>query len=246
MNRFKDFSKSLRAADNYVYALCEIQGNKRVPFYIGRGINTRCLDHLKNKDEPKKDEKSQKIQRLLREKRLGIDILRHGMKSVNTTKAVESTCIDLLGVGELLNKVRGSGSDMGRLPIEELHNLMSGEVVEVAEEHKGLAFLLNDSFKSGMSEYALYEATRGVWWSVPREKDLKYAYATHGGLVKEVYEINSWVPAGTQNYYTRELDGDDFKNRWEFVGRKANKEIRDLYVGKVIDKSVVMERHLSK
>ena len=36
--------------------------------------------------------------------------------------------------------------------------------------------------------------------------DSKYAYATFKRVVKEVYEIHSWVPAGTQEYFTRELD----------------------------------------
>ena len=46
-----------KALKNYVYALCELleNGNKK-PFYIGRGIGSRCLQHLANKDD-----KSEKI-----------------------------------------------------------------------------------------------------------------------------------------------------------------------------------------
>lgn len=64
-----------------------------------------------------------------------------------------------------------------------------------------------------------------------------YAYATFHGVVKEVYEIHCWVPAGTQEYFTRRLNPEHLERaRWEFVRRKAPKEIRDLYVGKIIDK----------
>ena len=67
--------------------------------------------------------------------------------------------------------------------------------------------------------------------------DAKYAYATFKGVVKEVYEIHTWVPAGTQEYFTRTLDPDRIKKaRWEFVGRKAPKELRELYNGKIIER----------
>jgi len=54
--------------------------------------------------------------------------------------------------------------------------------------------------------------------------DAKYAYATFKGVVKEVYEIHSWVPAGTQEYFTRNLDPERLvKARWEFVGKKSTR-----------------------
>ena len=68
-------------------------------------------------------------------------------------------------------------------------------------------------------------------------KDAKYAYATFKGVVKDVYEIHSWVPAGTQEYFTRKLDPERLKKaEWEFVGRKASEEVRELYMGKILDK----------
>ncbi|MCV5245813.1 hypothetical protein OFC58_34980, partial [Escherichia coli] len=85
-----------------------------------------------------------------------------------------------------------------------------------APEHAGLAFLLNSTYKSGMSALALYEATRGVWAKVPRDENLKYAYATYGGLIMEVYQIECWVKAGSQQDFTRDIAlGPDTK-RYEF------------------------------
>ena len=67
--------------------------------------------------------------------------------------------------------------------------------------------------------------------------EAKYAYATFNGVVKEVYEIHSWVPAGTQEYFTRSLDLERLKTaKWEFVGRKAPNELRELYIGKIIER----------
>ena len=52
----------------YTYALCEITAeNKRIPFYIGKGKNDRCLKHL---EESKITSKTKKIIELFAEKNL--------------------------------------------------------------------------------------------------------------------------------------------------------------------------------
>jgi uncharacterized protein len=82
----------------------------------------------------------------------------------------------------------------------------------------------------------LYEFTRGTWARVPRDPSLKYAYATYNCIVKEVYEIRCWLPAGTQqNFFSERKLGDlRLKNRYEFVGVIAPNEIRSRYKGKLI------------
>ncbi len=94
---------------------------------------------------------------------------------------------------------------MGRITLDELNHLLLKQETEIAPEHAGLAFLLNSTYKSGMSALALYEATRGIWAKVPKDENLQFAYATYGGLVMEVYEIQCWLKAGSQQYFTREL-----------------------------------------
>ncbi|SCM52194.1 hypothetical protein BN1044_01665, partial [Hafnia alvei] len=71
---------------------------------------------------------------------------------------------------------------------------------------------------------------------IPKDESLKYAYATYGGLIMEVYEIQCWLKAGSLQYFTRDLTINSDTNRSEFVGRIAAKEIRDKYVGKLIKK----------
>ncbi|EAA2081411.1 hypothetical protein DM333_23015 [Salmonella enterica subsp. enterica] len=233
MKDFSKYSKALGMAKFYIYAFYDTEDAAKKPFYIGKGKSERCLDHIKyNDDSPK----SERINHLLKTGNLGIDILRHGMDEA-TAKLVEATCIDLLGVGELTNKVRGSSSLMGRITLDELNHLLLKQETEIAPEHAGLAFLLNSTYKSGMSALALYEATRGVWAKVPKDENLQFAYATYGGLVMEVYEIQCWLKAGSQQYFTRELVIPPETNRSEFVGRIASPEIRELYVGKLIKKS---------
>ncbi len=233
MTSFSKFKSTLNKIDGYIYALCEIDEHKRTPFYIGKGKRERCLQHLKEEGE---SDKTNKIKDLLKNNTLGIDILRHGIKDDATLKLIEATCIDLIGVGELTNKVRGNGIEMGRMSLEEIDCIISQKIMKVKMEHRGLAFILNNTYKSGMSALSLMEVTRGVWSKPPKDDlSLKFAYATYNGIVKEVYEIHGWVKAGTQQYFKRTFDV-DISKRWEFIGRIAKEEIRDLYLGKLIEK----------
>lgn len=59
------------------------------------------------------------------------------------------------------------------------------------------------AFRPGMSDLALYEATRGVWKIGPRRNDVRYAFAIYEGVVQEVYEIERWQLAWTTPYTTR-------------------------------------------
>ena len=148
MKSIQKYKPVLNEIGYYVYALCELNGEQRSPFYIGKGKGERCLQHLSPSEE---DEKGSKVLKLISENRLGIDILRHGIKTDKEAKLVEATCIDLLGVGNLSNKVRGSGVEMGRVSIEEIYSLRSGKTVNIKQQHAGVAFLLNSTYKSGMS-----------------------------------------------------------------------------------------------
>ena len=78
----------------------------------------------------------------------------------------------------------------------------------------------------------LYEATRGVWRIGARRDSAELAMAVFEGVVKEVYEIETWHRAGTTLYETREVDRSE---RWEFTGRVARKGgVRERYVGRKV------------
>ena len=232
-------TKFFRDLKSYVYVYCEIdEDNRRLPIYIGKGKSERCFAHLEDLDEISTS-KNKKIKHLVDENRLGIDILAFGLDN-QTALSIESACIDLMGINNLTNMVRGQGKNIKRLPINELSNLLMEKIVRVAPEHKGVSILINKHYKPTFSDLETFEITRGIWTKqmVTISKSCNFAYATFKGVVKDVYEIHSWVPAGTQEYFSRVLDPERLKNaRWEFVGRKAPEEIRKLYVGKIIEKS---------
>ena len=101
-------TKFLRDLKFYVYVYCEIdEENRRIPIYVGKGKSDRFFAHLKGIKDPL-NSKSQKINDLIRENRLGIDILAYNL-SAQTALDIESACIDLMGIDNLENLVRGKG-----------------------------------------------------------------------------------------------------------------------------------------
>lgn len=100
--------------------------------------------------------------------------------------------------------------------------------------HAALLIRVPRAFHAGMSDVALYEATRGVWKIGPRRDLVQYALAVFEGVVKEAYEISHWQPALSTRYETRKLDPALARGRHEFVGKRAPYAIRQLYVGKSV------------
>lgn len=88
-------------------------------------------------------------------------------------------------------------------------------------------------FRYGMSEYELYEATRIAWKVGPKREKAKYAFSIYKSVVREVYEIQSWLP-GNSTLRCFRVTVEDHDERWEFVGKIAPDSIRKRYVGKSI------------
>ena len=48
-----------------------------------------------------------------------------------------------------------------------------------------------------MTKLELYEVTRGCWKvDVKRAEKADYAFCIYKGIIKEVYKIKEWLPAG--------------------------------------------------
>ena len=166
--------------------------------------------------------------------KLGIDILAYKLDE-KTSFTIESVCIDLLNIKNLTNMVRGHGDNTKRLPINELASIFEEEEIDVLPEHKGLAFLLEKTYQHSFGDIELFEHTRGMWYRPSRE-GVKFAFATFRGIVKEVYEINCWVPANTQQYFTRVLDPEKVSESSRVCRQKAQQDVRNRYVGKLMKK----------
>jgi hypothetical protein len=213
----------------YVYLYSDPRDGK--PFYVGKGQRSRVLAHLSAEAESRKVAMLTELTRAGREPT--IDILAHALKDEETALRVEAAVIDALGLDQLTNEVRGWRSiQLGRMPLRELLIYYGAKPVEV--EVPALLIRINRLFRHTMSPLELYEATRGIWKLSPRRTTARFAFAVFEGVVRDVFEIDTWHRAGTTEYTTRATDGWKNSPRWEFIGRQADAEIRGQYVDRLV------------
>lgn len=213
----------------YVYLYVDPRNGQ--PFYVGKGVGDRALSHLSEKAESRKCAMIAELRSAGLEPR--IDVLAHGLRDEETAFRIEAAVIDLVGLDLLANEVRGWRSlQLGRLPLSELTMYYAAKPVTVTVP--ALLIRINRLYRHNMTAHELYEATRGVWKLGSRCTKARYAFAVFEGVVREVYEIESWHSAATTSYATRDAGKLTRDGRREFLGRVADAEVRDAYVGRSV------------
>jgi uncharacterized protein len=213
----------------YVYLYIDPRNEQ--PFYVGKGQGERALSHLSEEAESRKCARIAELRAEGKEPR--IDVLAHGLRDEETAFRIEAAIIDLFGLDVLTNEVRGWRSlQLGRIPLSELTMYYAAKPVRV--EVPALLIRINRLYRHNMTPQELYEATRGVWKLGVRCTKARYAFAVFEGLVREVYEIEQWHPAATTLYTTRDASQLKTAGRREFLGRVADPEVRDAYVGRSV------------
>ena len=210
----------------YVYVYSDPRNNR--PFYIGKGVGNRAFSHLTDASESAKVARIREIRATGNEPE--IKILAFGLDETTAYK-VEAAAIDLIGFGNLTNKVVGHGAKrFGRMRLDEVHGKLSSKPIERFEDDCVLIRIRDSYADTGkQSAMDLYDATRGVWRvSLANAQKAKFALAVFGGTVREVYQIATWLPAEATMYSdtARKYDSTD---RFEFVGRVAPEEVQLRY-----------------
>lgn len=208
---------------SYVYLYVDPRNHQT--FYVGKGVGNRAFAHLEELGE------SRKLARIASIREGGhepiIEILRHGL-SDDHAALVEASVIDLLGLEQLTNQVRGMHSNsLGRISTDDVLLIHTAQPADIT--HPLLLITINRLYRSGVQAQELYEATRGVWKIGTRRNKAQYACAVFQGVIREVYAIDHWQPAGTDAYLTRLPDHYEVEGRWEFVGKPAPDDIRERY-----------------
>ncbi len=215
----------------YVYLYVDPRTGR--PFYVGKGQGERVLAHLSDEVESAKTRTIRELRAEGREPR--VEVLAHALPDEETALRIEAAVIDLLGLGELTNAARGWKSiQLGRLPLQDLVAYYAPTPTEVV--HPAILIRINRLYRHGMSEHDLYEATRGVWRVGGRRAGARYALAVFHSVVREVYSIESWHPAGSFPYQSRAASEVTIAGRWEFVGSIAPAEVRSLYLERSVEK----------
>jgi hypothetical protein len=161
-----------------------------------------------------------------------IDIIAHKLRDDLEASRVEAALIDLMGLDNLTNAVRGRYSvDYPRRLLTDLIIEHAAQRVEVVDP--ALLIRINRQFRYGMSPTALSECTRGIWVIGNRRNRARLAMAVYDGVVREVFEVDSWHRAGSTPYETRDQAAlaKLRDKRWEFIGRVAEELYRSRYVG---------------
>ncbi len=213
----------------YVYLYIDPETNE--VFYVGKGKGNRALSHL---DGTGKSQHAARV-RQLRKRKLQprVEILIHGLKDERTALAVEMAAIELLGVDALTNAVHGHHSArQGRMSLDQILSLYQRKPAKIVEP--AILIRINKLYHYGMTPTELYDATRHAWVVSPKREQVKYAFAVYQGIVREVYEISQWLPAGS-TFITQNPKGVKRRKRWEFVGTVAPERIRKKYLDRVVD-----------
>src|SRR5262245_22161273 len=201
----------------YVYSYVDPRTNEL--FYVGKGQGDRALAHLRDTSESRKVARLKQILASGLDPR--VDILVHGLPSEAAAFRIEASVIDAIGPDKLTNEVRGwESGKVGRMPLTELVASYGATSVDVV--HPSLLIRINRLYRYGMREAELYEATRGIWKLGSNRARARYAFSVFHGVVRAVYEIESWHPERTTTYHIRVFDDPSPKpGRWEFIGKPA-------------------------
>lgn len=200
-------------------------------FYVGKGKGQRVLSHGK---KTRGEAKTPKIETLRRIRAAGklprLEILAHGLQNAETAFQIEAAVIDALGLASLTNRMRGwRSARYGRMPLEELIALYRRRPIEIREP--SILIRINELYRPKMPASELYDATRASWRLGSKRKNAKYAFAVFEGVVREVYEIASWLEAGSTLNSAHGRDAQP-RDRWEFVGRLAPEHLRRRYINR--------------
>ena len=212
----------------YVYLLCDPRTNNS-PFYIGKGHGNRINEHLLGALESDGNNEEAKITTIKEIQAAGLSVRLIILRHVLTEKEafeIESAMIDFIGKENLTNIVLGHYStERGIMTLQEIK--VKYEAEDAIFDEPVILININELYnqKMQMNPVEIYEATRKYWKiNLDRTNKIRIACSVYKGIIREVFIIDRWYLSTVQI------------GRKEFEGRVAEKEIRDKYIYKSVEK----------
>lgn len=215
----KEFSNAVCERIGYYVYILKDPRNDTI-FYVGKGKGNRLFQHVQCALENVTDNDKYNLIREIHKDGKEVEhfILRHGLEE-KLSLEIESTIIDLLGIENLTNSVKGHDTwERGLKTVDEVFQHYDAKAVTFDEPC--IIININRLYTRGISAQKLYDSTRASWIVGTKRDRAKYAIASYRGLVREVYEIEKWQPNG---------------ERWEFIGKVAEDKIRDKYLNQSLE-----------
>jgi len=208
-------------------------------FYVGKGKGSRALTHLEAADlthlEAAERKRVTTIIRKIRDagSEPRIDILAHDLPNEDVAFAIEAAAIDLIGIHNLTNAVRGhTKAKYGRNPLSHFIALYTKRKAAIREP--SVLIRITKMYRFGMNDAELYDATRSAWRVGDRKDKAQYAFAVYNGVVREVYRITGWHDGGSTFAAQNQGKRVARVGRWEFVGTLAEDTVRQRYVNSYV------------
>ena len=117
--------------------------------------------------------------------------------------------------------------------VTQLERLVAATAGDVTIDEPAMLFRISQLWDPKMSADELYDATRGHWKVGERRNQAELAMAVAEGVIREVYVIEKWHPAGTTPSATN-IHRTAPPDRWEFTGRVASPRVREKYLGQSV------------
>ena len=215
----------------YVYRLIDPRTGQT--FYVGKGKGNRVFAHvndaLKDFDgesfiDSEEDDVSAKIKQIRDIKNAGLEVIhiiqRYGMTEKEAFE-VEAALMDCFP--GLTNIQNGHAYDRGVNSSEVIQRNLSCEEFTDQPDLKYCIIKINDYMLNERGN--VYETVRKHWKvSLKRIQKVPYVLASCDGIVKEVFEAESWY------------ESPDVPGRCMFDGKIAPDNVRDLFVNKKLPK----------
>ena len=176
----KQFSQAVcEKIGYYVYVLKDPRNSEI--FYIGKGKGNRVFQHVSCALETEDDsDKLNLIREILNEgKNVEYYILRHGLATEKDALEIESACIDLIGLDNLTNEIKGHNSwESGMKTANEIVQHYDAKAITITEPT--IIININKLYKRFMKDNELYNTTRSSWKLGSKKNEAKYVIAAVG------------------------------------------------------------------